>query len=83
MGECNLHNFNGKVEACSAGRSLLSRSRAGGGEDEVTTDTDTFFKRFNVRRGRNLLSWTVTASNELAQLSDAIRIVRIDILGKY
>lgn len=49
-------------------------------DDDVSTGNDWNLKRFNVRRGQNLLVWTV-ASSDLTTLADVIRISRVDIVG--
>jgi hypothetical protein len=70
-------------EQCESygGRASSIFSRKKQAEEDISTGNDWRLKRFPVRRGQNLLVWTVASNNQLTTLSDVIRVARVDIVG--
>ncbi|CAD5226641.1 unnamed protein product [Bursaphelenchus xylophilus] len=50
-------------------------------DEDISTGNDWHLKRFNVRRGQNLIVWTIVSNKELTTLADVVRVPRIDIIG--
>ncbi|KAI6221293.1 UPF0577 protein-like protein [Aphelenchoides fujianensis] len=73
---------NEQCESYNQGSSIFSHRKAQA-EEEISTGNDWHLKRFAVRRGRNLLIWTVSSNNEWTTLADVIRIAKVDIVGTF
>lgn len=52
-------------------------------EEEISSNNDWRSKRFAVRRGQNVLIWTITSNNELTSLTDVIRLAKVDVVGEF
>uniref|UniRef100_A0AC34GQJ1 Tyrosine-protein kinase ephrin type A/B receptor-like domain-containing protein n=2 Tax=Panagrolaimus sp. ES5 TaxID=591445 RepID=A0AC34GQJ1_9BILA len=50
-------------------------------EDDMTANADWKIKRLDLKRGQNLITWTIANNRELTTLADIIYVAKIDVVG--
>lgn len=50
-------------------------------EDDISANADWKIKRLDLKRGQNLITWTIANNRELTTLADIIYIAKTDVVG--